>query len=93
MIELTFLKEWIILKQVHYRVPYCHYWYFLNMGFQPYVCNGCHDVLMMSMNLAILLFLKIMELLIFSAYNCFFTEISKSEAMKLMQNIDLSKKK
>ena len=31
----------------------CHYWYFLDKGFkfQPYVCNGCHDVLMMSINL------------------------------------------
>ena len=31
----------------------CHYWYFLNKGFkfQSNVCNGCHDLLMMSMNL------------------------------------------
>ena len=36
----------------------CHYWYFLNKGFklQPHVCNKCHDVLMMSMTLLILLF-------------------------------------
>ena len=29
----------------------CHYWYFLDKGFkfQPHVCNGCHDGLMMSM--------------------------------------------
>ena len=32
----------------------CHYWYFLNKGFnfQPYVQNRCHDLLMMSMNLS-----------------------------------------
>ena len=32
----------------------CHYWSFLNKGFnfQPYPCNGCHDVLMMFMNLS-----------------------------------------
>ena len=37
------LKEWDI----------CHYWYFLNKAFkfQPYVCNRCHDLLMMSMKL------------------------------------------
>ena len=31
----------------------CHYWYFLDKGFefQPYLCNGCHDVLMRSINL------------------------------------------
>ena len=30
-----------------------HYWYFLDKGFklQLDVCNGCHDVLMMSMGL------------------------------------------
>ena len=31
----------------------CHYWYFLNytFKFQPNVCNRCHDLFMMSMNL------------------------------------------
>ena len=31
-----------------------HCWYFLDKGFkfQPNVCNVCHDVLMMSMNLS-----------------------------------------
>ena len=30
----------------------CHNWHFLDKGFkfQPYVCNGCLDVLMISMN-------------------------------------------
>ena len=32
----------------------CHYWYFSNYSFkaQPNVCNRCHDLLMMSMNLS-----------------------------------------
>ena len=32
----------------------CHYWYFLDkkFKFQQDVCNGCHDALMMSMNLS-----------------------------------------
>ena len=32
----------------------CHYWHFLHKGFkfQPNVCNGCYDLLMMSMNLS-----------------------------------------
>ena len=31
-----------------------HYWYSLDKGFnfKPIVCNGCHDLLMMSMNLS-----------------------------------------
>ena len=25
----------------------CHYWYFKNIGFkcEPYICNGCHDLI------------------------------------------------
>ena len=32
----------------------CHYWYFLNKGFnfQPYVWNRCHDLLIMFMELS-----------------------------------------
>ena len=32
----------------------CHYWYFLNYSFmlQLNVCNRCHNLLMMSMNLS-----------------------------------------
>ena len=31
----------------------CHNWYFLDKGikFQMYFCNGCHDLLMTSINL------------------------------------------
>ena len=44
----------------------CHYWYFLNKGFkfQSYICNRCHDILVMSMNLDIaILKIKIVVLL------------------------------
>ena len=39
----------------------CHYWYFLNYSFkfQPNVCNRCHDLLMMSMNLSDIAILNI----------------------------------
>ena len=31
-----------------------HYWYFLNcrFKFQPNVCNRCHDLLLMSVNIS-----------------------------------------
>ena len=37
-------KEWNV----------CHYWCFLNKGFkfQPIVCNLCHDLVMISINLS-----------------------------------------
>ena len=30
----------------------CHYWYFLdiNFSYQPYLCNGCHDLMQKAMN-------------------------------------------
>ena len=32
----------------------CHYWFFLNytFKFEPNVCNRCHDLLMISLNLS-----------------------------------------
>ena len=67
----------------------CHYWHILNKGckFQLYVCNRYHDLVMMSMNLAILLF-DTLKVLIIACW-----KISKSETINLMQNIDLTKKK
>ena len=31
----------------------CHYWYFKDIGYkyEPYVCNGCHDLSMMAYEL------------------------------------------
>ena len=33
----------------------CHYWCFTDIGykFEPHVCNGCHDILMMGYKLKI----------------------------------------
>ena len=69
----------------------CHYWYFLNIGFkfQPKVCNRCQCLLMVSMNLSDIAISNIKG----SNYRYVINEISKSEAIDLMQNIDLTKKK
>ena len=39
----------------------CHYWHFLNYSFkvQPNICNRCHDLLMMSINLIDIVILNI----------------------------------
>ena len=67
----------------------CHYWYFLNKGFkfQSYVCNGCHDLLMLSMNLSDIAILNIIG----SNYHCIINSITKSETINLMKNTDLTK--
>ena len=68
----------------------CHYWYFLNKGFkfQPNLCSRCHNLLMVSMNLCDIAVLNIKG----SDYHCIISRISKNEAIKLMQNIDLTEK-
>ena len=68
----------------------CIYWYFSNkeFNFQTYVCNRCHDLLMMSIKLSEIAILKIKN----SDYCCIINGISKSEAIKLLKNIDLTEK-
>ena len=31
---------------------FCHYWYILdkNFNYEPYLCNGCHDLMPKAMN-------------------------------------------
>ena len=69
----------------------CYYWHLLNKGykFQTNVCNGCYDWLMMSMNLSNIAILNIKS----DDYCCIISKIRKSEAINLMQNIDLTKGK
>ena len=68
----------------------CHYWYFLNCSFtfQPNVCNRCHDLLMVSMNLSDFAILNIKG----SDYHCTISLNRKNEAIKFMQNADLTEK-
>ena len=67
----------------------CQCSYFLNYSFQfqPNVCNRCHDLLMMSMNLSdIVLNIKDFD------HCCIISLISKNAAINLMQNPDLTEK-
>ena len=66
----------------------CHYWYFLNYSFkfQTNVCNRCHDLLMMSINLNDIAILNIKG----SDYHCIISLINKNEAINLLQNADLT---
>ena len=54
----------------------CYYWYFLDKGFkfQPDVCNRCHDVLIMSINLSSIAIGNILSV----DYCCIINEISKN---------------
>ena len=89
MIELTFLKELILKKtRASYECDICYYWYFLDKGFrfQSYVCNECHDVLLMFYRFAILNING-------ADYRCIINGISKSDAVNLLKNADLTEKR
>ena len=59
-----------------------HYWYFFSKDFkfQPNVCNRCHYLLMITVNLSGIAILNIKG----SDYCCIISEIRKSEAINLM---------
>ena len=58
--------------------------------FQTYVCNRCHDLLMMSLNLSNIAISKIKN----NDYQfIIIIVISRSEAINLMQNINLTEKR
>ena len=53
----------------------CHYWFF-NYGFkfQDYVCNGCHDLTMLSVNISDIAIITDKNV----DYRCIIHSISKS---------------
>ena len=68
----------------------CHYWYFLNKGFrfQPALCDRCHDLLMISIDL-----IRIGVLNVHVAdYRCIIAPVIKSKAINLLKNANLTEK-
>ena len=61
----------------------CHYW-FLNhvFNFQDSACNGCHDLTMLSVNISdnVIITIKNVD------YCCIIQNISKSEAINLLES-------
>ena len=69
----------------------CHYGYFKDIGFtyEPYLCNGCHDLMQkaMSFNDVALVYIK------GSVYRIHFWYITKDDAISIMNNSNLIDKK
>ena len=61
----------------------CHYWFF-NHGFkfQDSVCNGCHDLTMLNAHISDIAIITIKNV----DYRCNIHNISKSEAINLLEN-------
>ena len=60
----------------------CLYWYFQDKGFkfQQDICNECHDVFMIYINLSNIVVLNIHS----AIYCCTYSKITKSEVRNLM---------
>ena len=63
-----------------------HYWYFkdsIGFKFQPYACNGCHNLsMMMVYDLDNFMILNIKDV----DYRCFESSMSKNTAIRLLNN-------
>ena len=64
--------------------------YFSDKGFkfQPAVCNMCHDVLKMSMNVNDIAILNVHGV----NYHCIINGIIKCETINLLKNVDINQK-
>ena len=65
----------------------CHYWYFKDIGFryEPYLCNGCHDLMQksMSFNNVATVYVK------GNAYRIHFWYMSKDDEINIMNGSNL----
>ena len=61
----------------------CHH-YFFNHGFkfQNYVCNGCHNLTMLTVNISDIAIITVKN----TDYRCIVHNISKFEAINLLEN-------
>ena len=61
----------------------CYYWFF-NHGFkfQDSVCNGCHHLTMLSINISDIAIISSKNV----GYSCIIHKITRSEAINLLKN-------
>ena len=65
----------------------CHYWYLKDIGFkhEPYLCNGCHDVMQKATSFNNVPIVYVKE----SAYRIHFWYMSKHDAINIMNGSNL----
>ena len=87
MVEFTFLKELMLIKQLNQKSATFTLLVFFKLQFlfQPNVCNRCHYLFIMYSDIAILNIKG-------SDYRCIISLISKNETINLMENADLTEK-
>ena len=67
-----------------------HYWYFLDKVFkyEPYLCNGFHDLIQKAMNFNDFAFVSVKG----NNHRIHFWYMSKEDARNIMKNSDLNEK-
>ena len=88
MIELMYLKELILIKQLN-KKDLLFGTIDKGLKFQPDAYNRCYDVLMMSVKLNDIAILSIQGVY----YNCIIIAVSKIDAVNLLQNGHLTKER
>ena len=68
----------------------CHYWYFLdkNFNYEPYLCNGCHDLTQKAINFNAAAIVSIKG----NNYRIHFWSLSKDDAISIINNSNLNEK-
>ena len=68
----------------------CHYWYFLdkNFDYDPYLCNGFHDLMQKAMSFKNIAIVSIKG----NNYRIHFSYISKYDVIAIMTNSNLGDK-
>ena len=68
----------------------CHYWHFLdkNFNYEPYLCNGCHDLMQKDMNFNDVAVDSIKG----NDYRIHFWYMSKDDAINIVHNSTLNDK-
>ena len=68
----------------------CHYWYFKDIGYkyEPYVCNGCHDLSVMAYELKNIAIQNVKGV----DNRCILWNMTKSDAVNLLNNSVLDNK-
>ena len=68
----------------------CHYWYFLdkNFNYEPYLCNGCHDLMQKTTSFDDVGIISIKG----NNYGNHSWYMSKNDATNLMNNSSLNEK-
>ena len=84
MIDLIQAKKLILLKvTAKNECMICHYWFFNHeFKFEDSVCNGCHDLSMLSVNVSDIAITNVKNV----DYRCIIHKISKSEAINLLES-------